>query len=669
MVPDLNLERDRENFVWEIAKSLRGAYRPHDYGKVILPMTVLRRFDSVIAPTRAAVWAAEREYQDIPDRDELLFHAANGLRIFNKSPFDLARVLDDPENTARHLREYIAGFSTNAREILERFDFHRQISKLDEKDRLRPVLARFVEVDLHPSRVPNETMGAIFENLIGRFYELANEEAGDYFTPREIIRLMVDLLFAGDAEALTRDGIVRTVYDPAAGTGGMLSVAGEYFEDLNPRGSLELFGQDYNDESYAIARADMLLRGNVESNIHLGNSLIDDGVAHMRFDYMLSNPPYGVDWGDYHEPIEAEYEREKPEGRFGAGLPPRDDGALLFLQHMISKMKPVQDGGSRIAIVLSGSPLFAGAGIAGIRAWLLEQDLVEAIVALPEQMFFNTGIATYIWIVTNRKDPLREGLVQLIDAREMGEPLEKSIGEKRRRLSQEDIDAITRLHGDMARSRESKMAAVDQEFRYDRVTVNRPLFVRYDIGAASLERLEEATVFRNLSVARRGSRDPDAQVARGEAIQNAIRTVFRAARSRSTLDREKFESWLATDILAAVPGRVPKAVVDAVRKACEVPDPQGQAARDRHGAVRADPESRDYENVLHGKSIERFLEGDVRPWAPHAWIDHDKTMPGYVIPFKRMFYRPDLPRSLSAIDSDIAAISRDLRSLLGDLGA
>lgn len=663
---NLNHDATRASFIWNIADALRGAYRPHDYGKVILPMTVLRRFDCVIEPTRQAVWDKLEEYQGVASIEHLLYHAAGGVRLYNTSPFDLTRLLDDPENVADNLREYVAGFSPNAREILDRFDFNTQIAKLDEKGRLRSIVAKFAAVDLHPEHVPNAVMGHIFEDLIARFYELANEEAGDYFTPREVIRLMVNLLFAGDGEVLTTSGIIKTLYDPACGTGGMLSVSEDYFGELNPDGRLEVFGQDYNDESYAICRADMLLKGQDESHIHPDNSLTRDGERGRRFDYMISNPPYGVDWKEFAEEIESEHRSLGWSGRFGAGLPPKDDGALLFLQHMAGKMKPPDEGGSRIAIIMSGSPLFAGApgsGMGAIRAWLLEQDLVEAIVALPEQLFYNTGIATYIWLVTNRKAAERAGVVQLIDARELWEKMPKSLGEKRRRLGDEHINEVCLLHGDRVENDRSKILPIEA-FSFRRITIERPLRLRYDVGPESAAQLAEQSAFKNLVKPPRASKKPDEYIAKGKLMQQGLVAALDAMVGYSTADGEAFDLKLRETVAEHTPQKVSSTAIKAVRKVCAVRDESAPPARDPRGRALPDSNLRDFENVPPDEDPKDYFEREVRPWVHDAWIDESRTLLGYEIPVTRHFYRYEPPRPLDAIDEDIKTAEEEILTLL-----
>ena len=445
-MPDPNLSA----FIWSVADLLRGDYKPHEYGKVILPFTVLRRLDCVLTPTKAAVLAekSKREKMGVAPEPFLLKKA--GQLFVNTSPLDMKRLMGDQDHIRENLFAYVQAFSPAVRDIFENFEFHLQIERLSRAGLLYLVTEKFANIDLHPSVVSNAQMGTVFEELIRRFAELSNETAGEHFTPRDVIRLMVDLLFVEDDEALSKPGVVRSLYDPTAGTGGMLSVAEEHLTAMNPKARMVLYGQELNPESYAICKADMLIKAQDVSNVVLGNTLSNDGLPGKRFDYMLSNPPFGVEWKKIEAVIRKEHEQRGFDGRFGAGLPRVSDGSLLFLLHLLSKMRPAAEGGSRFGIVLNGSPLFtggAGSGESEIRRYLLENDLVEAIVGLPTDMFYNTGIATYVWIVSNRKPAHRKGKLQLIDASGMGQKMRKSLGSKRKELSGAQIEEITRIFG------------------------------------------------------------------------------------------------------------------------------------------------------------------------------------------------------------------------------
>ncbi|MCX9025291.1 MAG: class I SAM-dependent DNA methyltransferase [Candidatus Methanoperedens sp.] len=469
--------KENANFIWEIADLLRGDYKQSDYGKVILPLTVLRRLDCVLEPTKQKVldYLPKIANMNIQNIDPVLNNIA-GFNFHNKSKFDFEKLKADPNNIAANLNNYINGFSASAREIIDYFSFTEQIAKLDDADLLYMIVKRFGEIDLHPNKVSNLEMGYIFEELIRRFSELSDETAGEHFTPREVIRLMVNLLFVNDREILTKEGIVRTLYDPASGTGGMLSIAEEYLRELNPDARLEVFGQEVNPESYAICKSDMLIKGQNASNIKFGNSFTNDGLENEKFDYMLSNPPFGVEWKKVEKQVKDEHEKRGFAGRFGAGLPRISDGSFLFLLHMISKMKPA-NGGSRIGIVFNGSPLFtggAGSGESDIRKWIIENDMLEAIVAMPEQLFYNTGIFTYIFIVTNRKARARKGKIQLINAIGFFNKMSRSLGNKRNEIGESHIGTITKTYGDFKENEFSKIFD-NEDFGYWQIAVERPL--------------------------------------------------------------------------------------------------------------------------------------------------------------------------------------------------
>ena len=485
-------------FIWSVADLLRGDYKQSEYGKVVMPLTVLRRLDCVLEPTKAKVLERHEKLKGSIDNIGPVLEAVSGEQFYNTSPLDFRRLLDDPGQIAGNLRAYIAGFSASARDIIEKFDFDTQITKLDRGNLLYLVISKFAEIDLHPDKVSNLEMGYLYEELIRRFSELSNETAGEHFTPREVIRLMVNLLFIEDNDVLTKPGTVRTIFDPACGTGGMLSVAEDYLRQLNPQARLEVFGQELNEETYAICRSDMMLKGQDASHITVGNSFSEDGHAGRSFDYCLANPPFGVEWKKVEDVIKAEADKLGFRGRFGAGLPRINDGSFLFLQHMISKMKPVEEGGSRIAIVFNGSPLFTGAAGSGeseIRRWIIENDWLEAVVALPDQLFYNTGISTYFWIVTNRKSVERRGKVQLVDGRELFTKMRKSLGEKRKEISPAQVEEITRLYAEF-RSGDRVKIFPNEAFGYLRITVERPLKVKWRITDTALTALEKSKAWK-----------------------------------------------------------------------------------------------------------------------------------------------------------------------------
>ena len=465
------------NFIWSIAELLRGDYKQSEYGKVILPLTVLRRMDCVLADTKAKVIKEFPKIQmmNVQNIDPIL-NNISGYNFHNRSLYDFDKLIADPEHLAANIRNYIAGFSESARDIIDNFALESQIARLEEANLLFMVIKKFQEIDLHPKKIDNNHMGYLYEELIRRFSELSNETAGEHFSPREIIKLMVNILFVNDHQILTKKGIVKTLYDVCAGTGGMLSVAQEYLDELNPDARLEVFGQEINAESYAICKSDMLIKGQNPANIALANSLSDDKFSANKFDYMLTNPPFGVEWKKVEKFVTDEHEKLGYAGRFGAGLPRISDGSLLFLMHLISKMKDT-NGGSRIGIVLNGSPLFsggAGSGESNIRKWILENDMLEAIIALPDQLFYNTGIYTYLWFVTNRKEKKRKGKIQMINAVGMFEKMTKALGNKRNVISDKQMSEITRIYGDFKEGEFCKIFGI-QDLGYNRIVVERPL--------------------------------------------------------------------------------------------------------------------------------------------------------------------------------------------------
>jgi type I restriction enzyme M protein len=523
--------RNHAAFIWSVADLLRGDYKQSEYGKVVLPLVVLRRLDCVLEPTKAAVLERHRQLSGRIENLEPVLQQVAGQQFYNTSPLDFRRLLDDSAHLADNLRAYIVGFSTGARDVIEKFDFDTQIARLDRANLLFLVLSKFADIDLHPDVVSNLEMGYLYEELVRRFSELSNETAGEHFTPREVIRLMVNLLFIEDEAILTRTGIVKTLFDPACGTGGMLSVAEDHLRSLNPDARLEVFGQELNAETYAVCRSDMMLKGQDASHIVWGNSFTEDGHQGQRFDYCLANPPFGVEWKKVENPIRTESAKLGFKGRFGAGLPRINDGSFLFLQHMISKMKPAAEGGSRIAIVFNGSPLFTGAAASGeseIRRWIIENDWLEAVVALPDQLFYNTGISTYFWVVTNRKSPERRGKVQLVDAREYWVKMRKSLGDKRKEISPAQIDEITRLYGEFSEGERVKIFP-NEAFGYQRITVERPLRLRWKVTEDTVARLVETRAWTKLA-----DEDREALTARLTAVQGTSTTDKASRRPSGT---------------------------------------------------------------------------------------------------------------------------------------
>ncbi|WMI65530.1 class I SAM-dependent DNA methyltransferase [Aestuariibaculum sp. YM273] len=563
--------KESANFIWSIADLLRGDYKQSDYGKVILPLTVLRRLDCVLDNTKAEVLKKTEQVKsmNIQNLDPILNKVA-GYNFHNRSQFDFNKLVADPNNIAANLRNYINGFSEEAREIIEQFEFDNQITKLDDNNLLFMVLKRFQEVNLHPEKISSMEMGYMFEELIRKFAEISNETAGEHFTPREVIKLMVNLLFMDDRETLTQKGIVKTIYDCCAGTGGMLSVAEEYLHELNPDARLEVFGQELNPESYAICKSDMLIKGQNPTNIKKGNSISEDQLPNEKFDYLITNPPFGVKWKKIEKKVKEEHEALGHGGRFGAGLPSVSDGSFLFLMHLMSKMKPE---GSRLAIVFNGSPLFSGSpsskkNESSIRQWLIENDMLEAVIALPNQLFYNTGISTYIWLITNHKPLERKGKVQLINAVDFFKKMSKSLGDKRNELSEDHIKDITKLYGDFMESDQCKIFD-NKDFGYSKVTVERP-------------------------------------------TRNA----------------------------------------------------KGGIVKDKKGNPKPDSSLRDTENIPLKEDIQAYMQREVLPHVPDAWVDDSKTNIGYEINFTKYFYQYKPLRSLEEIRADILALEEETDGLI-----
>lgn len=601
--------------IWSVADLLRGDYKQSEYGRVILPFTVLRRLDCVLAPTKPAVLAEfEAKSKAGLNPDPFLLRKAK-QSFYNTSKLDLPTLLGDQDHIRQNLYNYIQGFSPAVRDIFERFDFFTQVERLAKADLLYLVTEKFAHINLHPHEVDNAQMGLVFEELIRKFAEISNETAGEHFTPREVIRLMVNLIFIEDDDVLEPGhAVVRTIYDPTAGTGGMLSVAAEHLLQHNPDAKLVLYGQELNDESYAICKADMLIRGQDVANIVAGNTLSEDGHGGLKFDYMLSNPPFGVEWKKVEKAVRKEHEEKGFDGRFGPGLPRVSDGSMLFLLHLLAKMRPAKDGGSRFGIVLNGSPLFtggAGSGESEIRRYLLENDLVEAIIGLPTDMFYNTGIATYVWIISNKKPADRKGYVQLIDAGSFWQKMRKSLGSKRKEMSDEQIATVTRLFGDFA---EAELATV---FDTDGKEVSRQVI-------AAAEFAPEPPAGGKLKIA------PIARIFRNEDFGYTTITVERPLRDEAG-----------------------KLVLGQKGKAKGKPQP--------------DSSLRDTENVPLSEDIKAYFKREVLPHAPDAWIDETRSKVGYEIPFNRHFYVFEPPRDLHEIDEELKGVSARIMAMLGEL--
>lgn len=647
------------SLVWSIAELLRGDVRPADYGSFILPFTVLRRIDCVLEAKKPAVVAVAKHIKDLDNvnlEQRLALEKAAGSKFYNASALTLTTVLDDPNHVRANLDAYVGGFSPNVRDIFERYRFDTRVAELDEKNLLFKVLKEFVAVDLHPNTVSNPEMGDAFENLIRRFAELSNETAGEHYTPRDAIRLAVDLLLAGDGDLFKNQKPLRSIYDPTAGTGGMLSVAEDRIKAYNANAKVTAFAQELNDESFAICKADMLIKGQDVNNVVQGNTLSDDKFPNKTFDWMLSNPPYGVDWKKVQESVAAEHKKLGFKGRFGPGLPRISDGQMLFLLHLVSKMQPTDrnPNGSRIAIVMNGSPLFsgsAGSGESEIRRYVFENDLVEAIVGLPTEMFYNTGIATYIWILTNNKADERKGKVQLIDATSFWRKMPKSLGNKRRFMDEEDITKATRIYGEFESGEFSKILDND-DFGYRTITVERPLRLNFQITPERLALLnhEKSLTKNRLSL---------------EELKSALMSIdsARVFKSRSAFLKTLDAALKKNGILLSAPQY--KVVWQALSERDETAD-ICTGVKDK---PESDSDLRDTENVPLKEDALAYLDREVKPYVSDAWIDHDKTKVGYEVPFTRYFYKYVSPRPLHQIDAELAAISADIASMLNELAS
>ncbi len=604
------------SFIWSVADLLRGDYRQSEYGKVILPFTVLRRLDCVLEATKPAVLVEFEAKTKANLNPDLFLLRASGESFYNTSPLDLVKLLGDQDHIRQNLYAYVQAFSPAVRDIFERFDFFTQVERLAKSNLLYLVAEKFANIDLHPEAVDNARMGFVFEELIRKFAEISNETAGEHFTPREVIRLMVNLLFIEDDDVLTPgNAIVRTIYDPTAGTGGMLSMASEYLLEHNPQARLTMFGQELNDESYAVCKADMLIKAQPVENIVAGNTLSEDGHSGRKFDYMLSNPPFGVEWKKVEKVVRQEHEQKGFDGRFGPGLPRVSDGSMLFLMHLLAKMRPAHEGGSRFGIVLNGSPLFtggAGSGESEIRRYVLENDLVEAIVGLPTDMFYNTGISTYVWIISNRKPDDRKGFVQLIDASSFWQKMRKTLGSKRKEMSDEHIATVTRLFGDFSEGELVTVfdAAGQQMGEPQLVTSTEDQLVASDGG--KLKRVPISRIFRN------------------EEFGYTTITVERPLRDE------------AGNVVMGLKGK-------------------------QKGKPQPDSALRDTENVPLSDDIVAYFKREVLPHAPDAWIDEEKSKVGYEIPFNRHFYVFEPPRSLHAIDEELKAVTTSITKMLEEL--
>ncbi len=665
-------------FIWSVADLLRGDFKQSQYGRIILPFTLLRRLECVLADKKDAIVTKYDEVKTMPAdaQEQILKHVAD-LSFYNTSRMDLNHLGET--GVADNIEAYVRAFSPSAREIFEHFDFFNTIDKLDEADLLYKVAKRFAVTDLHPDTIDNYHMGLVFEELIRRFAESSNETAGEHFTPRDIVRLTTSLTFIEDNDVLTQPGIVRTIYDPTAGTGGFLSAGMEYVLEMNNRARLVAFGQELNPESYAICKADMLVKGQEVDNIKLGNTLSNDQLEFDKFDYLLSNPPFGIDWKKVQKKITDEHKVKGYEGRFGPGLPRVSDGSLLFLLHLISKMRSPQEGGSRIGIILNGSPLFtggAGSGESEIRRYVLEHDLVEAIIALPTDMFYNTGIATYIWVISNHKSSHRKGKVQLINAstddkenpqNNFFSSMRKSLGSKRKYLPEESIGEIVRLFGGFKASPENERQISKifdyQDFGYRRITVERPLQLSFTITKEKLEAYCQQVLE---TIQKKQPEITDIEAPAGYAALSKLEggTIFNS--------RKAFLKAVSSDKPTTAEK---KALVKFFGEHDDNAEVCYFEAGKNKGEMEPNPDLRDYENVPLKEDIHTYFEREVKPHVPIAWIDDTKRdeqdgqvgIIGYEIPFNRHFYEYKPPRSLEEIDADLDKVSAEIMQLLQEV--
>lgn len=673
------------SFIWGVADLIRDTFKRGKYQDVILPLTVLRRLDCVLAPTKEKVLQTVGKFKGKLENLDPQLRRASGFAFYNTSRYDFHKLLADAPHLAANLRNYIKGFSPNMGEVLEKFDFDNTISKLDEAGLLFQVLERFKNVDLHPNVIDNARMGTIFEELIRKFNEALNENPGEHFTPRDVVHLMADLLLAGDEKRIRRKGMIVTICDPCCGSGGMLTITKDHIlgnggrGGINPEAEIHLFGQEVNPETFAVCKSDLFMKeptGRDADNILFGSTLSNDRHAGHTFDYLIANPPYGKDWKRDQEKVEAEHERGTG-GRFGAGLPRISDGQLLFLQHMLSHMKSSNEGGARVAIIMNGSPLFtgdAGSGESEIRRWILENDWLEALIALPEQLFYNTGIATYVWVLSNRKSPERKGLVQLIDATSFWTQMRKSLGDKRREVPRDKAEQILMLLRSLKEGEYVKIFPTTH-YCFRKITVDRPLRLNFHATPDRIARLEEESAFRNLAMSKKkNAKEKTKEETEGKKEQEAIRQMLATLPGTLFKDRPTFEG--ALDQAAKAAGlKLPAPVRKAILSALSERDETAEICRDTDGNPEPDPELRDIENVPLSESIQTYFDREVKPYVADAWCntaicdekDKEVGKVGYEINFNRYFYKYTPPRPLEQIEADIKGIEKDILEMLREV--
>lgn len=664
-------------FLWNIAESLRGTYKEEDYRKVMLPMIVVRRFDCLLDDyNREIIKEVYNTYDFLPEeeKDEIVIadlkenHNMN-LQFYNVSDFTWKKLLDDSENIKSNFEDYLNGFSNNVKEIIGKFKFKDEIAQLDKKNKLYAVLQKMYEVDLHINAVSNNKMGYIYEEMLRRFTE--NSAAGEQYTPREVIRLCMEMLFLGKESFLTEEGKVISIADFCCGTGGMLSIGEDYIEKINPKAIVNVYGQELLDESFAICQADMLMKGQNPDNIRLGNTLTEDRFSgeHMRF--LISNPPFGVTWKDEEKKVKEEADLGF-DGRFGAGTPRVSDGSLLFLENMISKMYDDEEG-SRIAIIFNGSPLFtgdAGSGESNIRKWIIENDLLEGIIALPTDMFYNTGIATYIWVLTNRKDEARKGKIQLVNATDFYVPMRKSLGNKRKEISSTQIEVIKELYRRFEPSDKVKIFD-NEDFGYRKITIDRPLKLSFKVNKDAIERVKETTQFINLAVSKKKDEVVKAQEeALGKETQEKLIAMLQSFdENKEYLNREDFIKTLKAkgkEYGVTLGAALVKAIVNAIGERNENAD----VCRDSKGNIESDSTLRDTESIPLKEDIQEYFNREVKPHVNDAYMDESTfSNVGYEIPFTRHFYKYEKLRPFADIMKEVEEleneISSEIRMVLG----
>lgn len=661
---------EKINLISQIAETLRGIYKPEKYGDIILPLCVIRRFDCILETKKEEVLEIYEEYKDLPEdsiEDVMLAELEERLGImqkfYNISPFTIEKLLNDSENIKSNLEEYLNGFSNNVKDIMQHFDFKKEIERLSKNNALYNTIKEISKVDFHPDVVSNQEMGYIFEELIRRFNE--NGEAGDHYTPREVIELCMNTLFYGKEDVINQKGKILSIADFCAGTGGMLSVAEKFIRNKNKTADVQLFGQEINEQSYAICKSDMLIKGQNPENIVLGNTLDNDGHSGRQYRYLISNPPFGVQWKKEEAKVKEEHEKLGFNGRFGAGTPRVSDGSLLFLQNMISKMYKDEEG-SRVAIIFNGSPLFtgdAGSGESNIRKWIIENDMLEGIIAMPTDLFYNTGIATYIWVLTNRKSPERQGKIQLVNAIDFYKPMRKSLGNKRKEISPEQIEEISKIYAEFKESEHCRIFD-NEDFGFRKVTVERPLKLKFQVTAEKIEELKSHTQFINLAISKKKKEDIKTQEeAEGREKQEKLIEMLESFdESEVFMSRNKFLKALKKKLkefnLDFVKGNLLKAIWQTIGER----DEEAEICKDSKGNIEPDTSLRDTETIPLKEDIQEYFKREVLPHVPDAYLD-ESTFDniGYEIPFTRHFYKYEELRPFEDIMAEISDLEKEIQ--------